>query len=587
MRFRIRPESLSSSRSRSRGFYVACLLFGYASLVPGTLHAGIQLEAGLLPPPKRLVVLSVGINHYPQAGEIPSIAFGEADATAMADAFSAKRTGVAFPEIITNQLLGSQATLAGISGAMQKIARSVEPSDIFLFYFGGMGLCAVDDGHYTFAASDTVWREGGKPQQALRDTDLAALLLQIPAKRQIIILDTCDSRRAVDAIRKALEPANSFNLDTLQRQVAIFATRGMSVESPSIGHGLLTYCLLEGMRGAADVDHTGLITEARLEGYLTWKVPEEYKTISHSSGNVNDEYFYSYSTMNDLALATSAKPPTRGPIPEADAAPVAVNLGNDYALIVASDHYSDGWHTLSNPINDATALRAELVRDYGYDPHRIIELYDRRKSDVIHTVEGLIRQKFGANDRLLVYFAGHGVRDPFDGYIAFADSRSVDKDESHDTLLPFSSLRNALDVIPVPHILLVMDVCYGGIFDAKTSFHSLLGGTAEHPAERDQLILRALKAKSRIYLTSGDENHQVSDGEPGAHSPFSKALLTELQLRGGKEQFLDIATLYSSLRSLPMEPRAGYFDIGEPGQNADFILIPSDVNAADSSGPVR
>jgi hypothetical protein len=120
-----------------------------------------------------------------------------------------------------------------------------------------------------------------------------------------------------------------------------------------------------------------------------------------------------------------------------------------------------------------------------------------------------------------------------------------------------------------------MDVCYGGVFDATTSFHSILGGTADHPASRDQLVLRALRARSRIYITSGDENHQVSDGEPGDHSPFSKALLKELQQKGGKDGLLDVATLYSSLRSLPMEPRAGYFDIGGAQQNADFVLIPT------------
>jgi hypothetical protein len=146
----------------------------------------------------------------------------------------------------------------------------------------------------------------------------------------------------------------------------------------------------------------------------------------------------------------------------------------------------------------------------------------------------------------------------------------------------FSMLSTALNAIPVPHLLLVMDVCYGGVFDARTAFHSLLGETEDDPSDRaprDQLIARMLRARSRIYLTSGDENHEVSDGKPGQHSPFSRALLRQLQQRGGQNQLLDIATLYSGLRSLAMEPRAGYFDRSGAEQNADFVLIPTTPSA--------
>jgi uncharacterized caspase-like protein len=525
--------------------------------------------AGKSDAPQRLFVLSIGINRYPASGRFHSLQLAEADASSVSKAFSNNKQ-LAIPEVIVRQLLGDQATLDGIRTAMQEIAKDAQPEDALLFYI-------ADDsdeigGDFIFAASDTL--ADLKVERGLRASDLATLLLQIPAKRQMIVLDTSDSLLAADAIRAALEPKGSFDLSTIKRQVAIFASRGDEPEIAKLGHGLLTYCLLEGINGAADADHSGLVTEARLEGYMTWKLPEVAKQLSGAN-----THFYSYSTLDDLVLFRSSKTvavaPTRGVDVEEAEAPAATDLGRDYALIVASDHYSEGWRTLANPIYDAKALRDELEKDYGYDPKRITELYNPKKADVVSTIKLLIQQKFGANDRLLVYFAGHGIRNPFDGYLAFSDSRAPDQDDSYDTLLPFSSLRNALDVIPVPHILLVMDVCYGGIFDATTSFHSILGGTADHPASRDQLVLRALKARSRIYITSGDENHQVSDGEPGGHSPFSKALLKELEQKGGKERLLDVATLYSSLRSLPMEPRAGYFDIGGAERNADFVLIPT------------
>jgi hypothetical protein len=79
----------------------------------------------------------------------------------------------------------------------------------------------------------------------------------------------------------------------------------------------------------------------------------------------------------------------------------------------------------------------------------------------------------------------------------------------------------------------------------------------------------------------------VSDGASGAHSPFSKALLTELERRGGDQHLLDIATLYSGLRNLSLEPRAGYFDRGGTELNADFVLIPSDLPSSAPSEDAR
>ena len=96
-----------------------------------------------------------------------------------------------------------------------------------------------------------------------------------------------------------------------------------------------------------------------------------------------------------------------------------------------------------------------------------------------------------------------------------------------------------------------------------------------------RLVHRMLEVNSRIYITSTDEDHVASDGHAGEHSPFSKALLAKLKQRGGEDHLVDIGSLYGSLHlTLPVEPRAGYFDIGGAEQNASFVLIPSDAMTA-------
>jgi len=599
-------------------------------LISADVPAGIMMiEPARLGPPQRLFVLSIGINKYPPQGTVPSIAFAENDARSVAEAFSPKpnpqpiqslnpaplspQDGViaqarvdkanaiagafsrqdrklAFPEVFTKTLLGSDATLDAIRDAMRAIALRASASDAFLFYFGGMGLCLADGEPYTFAVADTLVLEGKKPERPLRASDLATLLLQVPAKRQIVVLDTCDSRRAADTIRAAMDTPDSFRLDAMQSQVSIFATSGPSLEFVQLEHGLLTYCLLQAMAGGADFDHSGVITAARLQGYLTWKVPESFRSLE-GEGVAFEESLYAYSTMRELTLTGPAagnppSAPSRGSrraTPENGAA--GNDLGKDYLLIVAADHYTNGWRDLNNAVRDATAVRDELIHNYGFSPERVTELIGAKKSDLILAINKFNTQSFGFNDRLLVYIAGHGFRDENDGWLIFKDSRSPEGDVDYESsrMMGFSRIRNVLEVSPIRHVLLIMDVCYGGTFEATGGFQGMLGGAAKQKADRDEIIVRALKARSRIYITSGDAKHEVSDGEPGGHSPFTTALLAELATRGGPQRLMDVATLYQNLRGeLPLEPRAGYFDRTGTEQNADFVLIPSNSSAQSS-----
>lgn len=255
-------------------------------------------------------------------------------------------------------------------------------------------------------------------------------------------------------------------------------------------------------------------------------------------------------------------------------------MGQDFALLVANDHYPGGWPTLHNPIFDVSSVRQELVRDYGFhdDSDHIIELHDVNKREVNDAIMKLWAKHYGQNDRLLVYFAGHGLRTPIEGYIVFPNSKLPQAEDATDNMLAFSALSSALDKVPVPHLLLVLDVCYGGMFDGNTRngrprLQGLLPSHWDDSAPRNVLIQRALESKSRIYITSGDEDHQVNDGEAGKHSPFSRRFLAILQ-QNRTEPFLGVRTLYDDLRTLPREPKVGYFYSSLAEQGADYVFIP-------------
>lgn len=583
--------------ARTRHPTIAGILIAVSGWIaaPAPSFAGAKAE---LPD---VYILSIGINQYPPQSGFYSPKFAEADASALPAAMKKWLTPIpgswghqVTPTVgvYVTTLLGPAATVDGIRSALQQIAKSAAPEDAFIFNFDGMGVCEAAHRSYDFAAYDSVRSTDGSVRNALRASDLGALLTQIPASEQFVILDTCGSHKALDDLRSALQPPGTDPRFTT-KQVHLVAPDGASQETVETGHGLLTAALLDGLAGGADFDHSGKITWDRLVGYVTWKLPESCK-----GDMANTERLYALTIYGD---ASPAKAPTRALTPEAEgAAPDPNDIGKDYALLVGTDHYSGDWPTLNNPISDVQALREELVRDYGFqdDQDHIFEIDGASRKQIRPEIAKLMAKDFRPNDRLLVYFAGHGYRTylqgkNIDGYVVFADSKSPindDDDEATGSMMSFSDLSAMLNKISVRHLLLVMDVCYGGNFDGttdrvKTSFLSLLGGNEQDRAPANELIRRALVAQSRIYITSGDENHPVSDGEKGQHSPFSGRFISVLQANAKSRPYLDMNFLLNGLRSLPMEPKAGYFYAAHVDQGADYIFIPRPQSATSSSSP--
>jgi len=533
--------------------------------------------------PGRLFVLAIGINHYPQGGMVNNLLYAEGDATAIAAVF-AKQT--AFTQVIAKPLLGSEATLAGVRNALHDIALHSGPNDSLVFYFAGSGFhphgSAQND--YTFTLSDSKITSLSDLPGTLRSQELATLLYQIPAQKQIIILDSCDTKAALDAIREALDGGHSPGLEKINRRVALISVDGNAFEFPQIEHGLLTYCILLALNGGADADHTGLISEGRLEGYLTWKLPEVAASLGlvHQQG----ENLYGYSTLRDMVLSKPAQTAKtaevmRGsqPVPQPDSKD---DPGQDYALFVATDHYASGWDTLSNPVPDAHTIGQELIDQYGYDATRVSYLDNPTEDDFLTRIADLHKIQFGAHDRLLIYFAGHGFTDPdiAEGYAVFRDTKLESDDPHHHTALAYGYLSNLLHQLPVNHILLLIDSCYGGNFARTGDFSNLRANIQLPTASREELIVRAMEARSRIYLASGDAHHSVSDGVNGQHSPFANALLYVLKTNAGQNRLLHVADLYRTLAVLPSKPTSGYFFPGAFEAGADFLFVPANASTS-------
>lgn len=235
----------------------------------------------------------------------------------------------------------------------------------------------------------------------------------------------------------------------------------------------------------------------------------------------------------------------------------------DYALLFTTDKY-DNWDDLVNPIEDGRAIAKELKEKYGFE----IEIVENATTELVwEKLRVYNDKKFKPQDQLLVFFAGHGHFDETFGEGYVVTKNSLRKDPSRNSYISHNRLRGVVNNIPIEHVFLMMDVCFGGTLDPT------LARTRGLDADRTtngEFIARKLALRTRKYLTSGGKEY-VSDGIPGKHSPFAAQFLESLATYGGDDGVLTTFELIPHLEKLKILPRFGSF--GREDAAGDFLFI--------------
>lgn len=234
----------------------------------------------------------------------------------------------------------------------------------------------------------------------------------------------------------------------------------------------------------------------------------------------------------------------------------------DYALIFATDNY-DYWDDLVNPVNDAQTIAAELTQKYNFETE-VIE--NATVEEVYEKLRDYNERNFKPQDQLMILFAGHGLFDETfgEGYVVARNSLMNDK--SRTSYIAHSRLRGVINNIPCKHILLTMDVCFGGTLDPVIA----RSRAAVNEVSEREMLARKLSYKTRKYLTSGGKEY-VSDGIPGKHSPFAAKLIESLRSYGGEDRILTLSELQVDMEKLRQLPRFGSF--GEDEKLSDFVFV--------------
>jgi hypothetical protein len=236
----------------------------------------------------------------------------------------------------------------------------------------------------------------------------------------------------------------------------------------------------------------------------------------------------------------------------------------DYALFFATDIY-DYWGDLVNPVYDATTIALELKEKYGFE----IEVVENpTQEEMLLKIKEYSKRNYKPQDQLFIFFAGHGVFDEDFGEGYVVAKNSVESDKAKTSYISHSNLKSYVNNIPNEHILLTLDVCFGGTLDPKIA---RTRGSASYEMNDNEFLARKLSKKTRRYLTSGGKEY-VSDGLRGKHSPFAAQLLEALKTRGGEDGILTLSEMIPHLEKIRLhEPRAGEFGDNENG--SDFVFV--------------
>jgi hypothetical protein len=237
---------------------------------------------------------------------------------------------------------------------------------------------------------------------------------------------------------------------------------------------------------------------------------------------------------------------------------------HDFGVLFLTDKY-DNWNNLVNPVFDGRAIATRLEKYYGFK----LEVIENPSQDMIfRKLREYSERKYQPLDQLFVFFAGHGYFDESfkEGYVVVKES--LKDDPGKTSYVSYNRLRNVLNTMPCEHVMLMMDVCFGGTFDDAIA--SSRGESVYEEISQSEFIARKLAVKTRKYLTSGGKQY-VSDGIPGKHSPFAKKVLEALDQYGGTDGILILTELYPHVEKLNPEPKLGKF--GEDAPGSEFVFV--------------
>lgn len=225
-----------------------------------------------------LHVLVAGVNDYSEPRF--RLNYARQDALAVADMLTAAGESL-FDAVDVIPVLDAQVTRDGLDAAFAAISEKAQPEDTFVFFLAGHGKTIAN--RYYFIPQDFQPGEGRTYETHWIGQELwQEWFARIPARKSILIYDTCESETMAAAARGADERSVALELlrHATGRSVISAARAAQAAFEGYRGHGLLTYVLLEAF-AHGDTNANGFVETDELGRYAHERVPQ--LSVAHYS----------------------------------------------------------------------------------------------------------------------------------------------------------------------------------------------------------------------------------------------------------------------------------------------------------------
>ena len=196
---------------------------------------------------------------------------------------------------------------------------------------------------------------------------------------------------------------------------------------------------------------------------------------------------------------------------------------NSYALIIGIDKY-ENVRSLDYAVKDAEDIQSMLVDKFHFKQDNIVLLKNEEatKTSIIQEFSN-ITNKARANDRVLIFFAGHGqtVDLPDGGEMGYLMPVNGDGSDLYVSAIGMEELRKISLISEAKHILYLIDACYGGI--------ASIGSRGLDAQSTPDYLQKITQYKSRQIISAGGRGEQVIEKSEWGHSAFTKNLLSGLR----------------------------------------------------------
>lgn len=227
----------------------------------------------------------IGVSNYREPA-ITDLQFAKEDAVAVRSYY--RQLGIPDEQII--ELLDANATLANVKRSLgtDLMRRAINPDDTVLIYFAGHGQMEADrssadaDGYSKYLLPHDA-NPADLFGSALSMEELSRILQRLRSERVVLIIDSCFSGAAGG--RTPFEPnapsrgviteeflSRIANVGRGRVILTASGSREVAQESREARHGIFTYFLLEGLRGAADSDQDGQVDIDEIYKFVSQKV---------------------------------------------------------------------------------------------------------------------------------------------------------------------------------------------------------------------------------------------------------------------------------------------------------------------------